>query len=101
MSRQEPDVITLIKDILCSISVMNVPVDDQYAFKVMMFDGMVRRQCDVIEQAESHRFVNQGMMTRRTDQAQRLLFRAFHHGIHGREARSRRPDARLHKTLAT
>jgi hypothetical protein len=57
----------------------------------MLFDGMICGQSDVIEQTESHRFMNKSMMTWRTNQTKRLSIGTFHHGIDSGKTRTGRP----------
>lgn len=56
---------------LCSVSVMDIPVDDQHSIQPVNRLRVTRRDCDVAQQAESHRSRLERVMARRTNCAKR------------------------------
>src|SRR5947209_10734778 len=58
-----------VEDVLCTVAVMHVPIDDEEASQAMGGFGMVCGQRDVIEETEAHAYDTRGMMARRPDQA--------------------------------
>lgn len=72
----------VVKNVLCAISVMDVPVDDGDALDSVAALGMARGEGGIVEETETHRPVRCGMMSGRTDGAKRPLHAPFDDGIH-------------------
>jgi hypothetical protein len=70
MDRTEQDTVACVKYFLCSVPVVEIPVNDRYA------PDSVKRNCcgncRVIKKAEPHRAIGFGMVTRRTDKGKTM-----------------------------
>lgn len=76
---EETDLFVSPEDILGAVTVVDIPVNDQHAVQAVTVDGDLGSQGDVIEQAESHATVGQGMVAGRTHQAEcPVLFTVDH-----------------------
>ena len=67
---EETDLFVSPEDILGAVTVVDIPVNDQHTIQAVTVDGDLGGQGDVIEQAESHAAVGQGMVAGRTYQAE-------------------------------
>src|SRR5439155_996549 len=72
------------EEILRAVAVMRVEVDDQHALAARGQFG--RGDGDVVEQAESHRPLGEGMMPRRPHRTERVVAIAAFEPLHGIEA---------------
>ncbi|MGC4030769.1 MAG: hypothetical protein QM754_03335 [Tepidisphaeraceae bacterium] len=80
----------VVKRCLRSVPVVNVEIDDRYAFKTEALLGVSRRNGDVIEQAKPHRPVRLGMMAGRANGSEASFDSPLKHR---RGAGHRCPDA--------
>src|SRR4029450_11050767 len=83
MGRKEEHRAVRIKNLLCSVSVMDVPVNDGDALHRVGFLCIARRDGNVVEEAEAHRCGWPGMMAWRTHGTESVLGATAQHGIHG------------------
>jgi hypothetical protein len=70
MRRNEKHVRIVVKSLLGAVTVVNVPVHDQNSLRPVFPFQIVRADGDRIEQAEAHRAISQGVMTRRSHQSE-------------------------------
>ena len=89
------------EDVVGAVAVVDVPVEDQHPLDAQRGDRMTRGDGDVVEQAEAHRPVRHGVVSRwamraeahlpgaAVDQPANQLHRAAG-GVQGRGRRSRR-----------
>ena len=80
-----------IEDVLRPITMVYVPVHDKNAFELVPLPRPLRRQCNIIEQAETHAAERRGVMPGRPHQAERGGVLAFKHCINRRATRPCRP----------
>ena len=80
------------KDVLCTVAVVDVEIDDGHALKAVLFDGVGGADGNVVEQAESHGTAIFGMMPRRAHVAEGIAHLAFDHQIGGEHVRARGPQ---------
>ena len=90
MRREEADAFAVVKDVLSAIPVVHVPIDDEDAIEVMPGQGMCRGDGHIVEQAEPHRGILEGMMPRRTSQDERSRHSSRQNRIGGGNRRTGR-----------
>ncbi len=81
---------TFVKDVLRTVAVVHVKVDDQNFGQVMSGSGMMSGQSNIVEKAETHAPRRRGMMTWRTHQTERVLAVPLDDGIDRNHAGARR-----------
>ena len=57
-----------VKDVLSPVSMMDIPIDDQNAGKLVLSNCLPRRNSHIVEQTEPHWIIGQRVMPRRTCQ---------------------------------
>ena len=93
MQRYEQDRVVLLEDLLRSVAVMHVEVDDRDASDAVR----LQRACsdrDVVEDAETHRTFAEGVMARRPHEREPAAARRFDCGASCEEGRFGRRRAR-------
>ena len=75
-----------VEDVLSAVAVMDIPVDDEHALKLVSYPGMLSGERDVVEETEAHTLDLGCMVSGRPHQAKRRLVRAFQHGVDCRYA---------------
>ena len=68
---------------LGAVAVMDIKIHHGDAFDAMPGAGVLCRDGDIVEQAETHRPLRFGMMSRRAHGAEEMLAFAGHKGVHG------------------
>src|SRR5690606_13748439 len=81
MRGEESDRWILVENLLRAVTVMNVPVDNQYAGKPVRSLSVPGGNGHVGEQAEAHRVGGKGMMSWRPREHDRLALRVGERGI--------------------
>ena len=66
----------VVEDVVRPVAVVHVPVDDHHALEPTRVERVLRRERDVVEQAEAHRARRQRVMSRRAMGAERVRRRA-------------------------
>src|SRR5438067_5479504 len=66
---EKENVRRFVENVLGSVAVVHVPVDDQNAVHLVDIERMPGGESYVVEKTEAHAFCRRGMMTRRADQA--------------------------------
>ena len=97
MDREEPDPLAVVVDLLGAVAVVDVEIDDQNAVEPEPFECLRGRQRNVGEDAKPHTIAREGMMSRRTDQAQSPPIAAAHHVRDCLDGRARRQPGRDHR----
>src|SRR5699024_6074917 len=69
-------------DVLCAVSVVYVPVDDQDSLQLVLFDRIVGGNRDVVEETKTGGFVSTGMMARRPDAGKPVEALVLQHTVH-------------------
>lgn len=87
----------ILKDMLGTIPVVHVPIKNSNFLHAVPTLGIARTNCNVIEQAEAHRPVTLGMMTRWTNGAERSVDLSFLNSINGRDNRTRRKHCSIER----
>ena len=88
-----------VKRLLRAVAVVDIEIDDQDSLQLKTLLGVLRRDGDIVEHAESHRLVRLCMMTGRTRKRERILDFAVQHCLDAYERRSRR-QVRHHRRIA-
>ena len=73
MRAEEEDTVIFVKDVLSAGSVVDIPVNDQHAFKAKDLLCESRSQSDVVEEAKAHSIGGAGMVPRRPNEAECCL----------------------------
>ncbi len=72
---EKADLAVVVKDVLGSGSVMDVPIDDEHAVKLLRGAGVGGGDGNVVEEAKAHRLIGQGVVPGRAteDQGDRII----------------------------
>jgi hypothetical protein len=70
-----------VKYFLGAIAMVHIPIDNEDTRNTMGVDCASRTNCGVVEQAEPHSLGSVGMVTRRTNSAERIGYLALEYGI--------------------
>lgn len=74
MERHVKNSVVLVEDLLCAISVVDVPVKDENLLQVVGFPHrFVRNDSHIVEEAEASRNVMRGVMTWWSDVCKAIL----------------------------
>ncbi len=73
----------LIETVLRSIAVMNVPIQYEHSFELVVREEAMRRDRHVIQQTESHGMISLRVVTRWANCTKRVIDFAAHDGIDG------------------
>ena len=65
----------LVKDILCAVAVVHVPICDEHSTHAVHALCIARPDRDVVEQAKSHAFIGCGVVARGSNDGERVLAR--------------------------
>lgn len=94
---EEKHVLSIVKNVLGSVAMVHVPIDDQDSFAIGVFQGMTGRDGNVIEEAESHGSIRFCMVAGGTHQGKGVASGATHDCIHGIHARPGREKCCVHR----
>ena len=75
----------LLKNVLCPVAVMDIPVDDHHTGQMMPYLQVSGRDRDIIKKTEAHRTIGLGVMARRPHSAKRIRESSGHDSIGGRK----------------
>ena len=95
MNRYEQHLIGGVEDVVGAVSVVDVPVEDHHPFDLLHSKRMTYGDGDVVEQAEAHRPLGLGMVTRGTVRAEAARHITVEKHVHQRH----RPPGRVHGRL--
>jgi len=89
------DVRVIVESGLRSVAVVDVPIDDQDLREAVLFLHVTGADGDIVEDAESHSVVSQGVVPRGPDGAERVARLALDNGIDGGENAARSDKRRV------
>lgn len=81
MNAAEEDGGAFVKDVLGSVAVVDIPVEDADPFDAVCLLGVVGRNGDIIEEAKAHRFFGTGVVTGRAHEIEGALESPLEDGI--------------------
>ena len=73
----------LLEQVLSAVSVMDVPIQDQNLFRAKLLLGRPCRHSGIIEETKAHRFLQLGVMPRRSDRAESVAYLTGENLLHG------------------
>ena len=79
----EKDRSILVERVLGAVSMMYVPVGDEYPFCPVSLLGVARRDSDIVEEAEAHSPFRRRVVAWRANRAERVLGLSVHDPVHG------------------
>ena len=71
MSREKMDITVFVEDVLSSVAVMHVPINDEDSPQTIGLLGMTSGNSDIIEQAKAHRVIDERVVARWSNQTER------------------------------
>src|SRR5687768_17906024 len=99
MRRKKIDGRIVVEDSLCTVSVMDVPIDDRDLLDLRIFPLRVTRgDGDVVEKAKPHRPFFRRMVSWRTHRHESILYLAAHDQIDGLARRACSAFRRVERT---
>jgi hypothetical protein len=79
----------LVENILGTVAVMNIPIDDQNSFGAMLRLRVPGRNGDIVKQAKAHPQVGRSMMAGRPNGAESICDLAAKNRVNGGDTRTR------------
>src|SRR5262245_2971849 len=89
-----------VKDVLRTVPVMHVPINDQDAFDAKYISRMIGRKCYVVEHTKAHRLHGRCVMSRRPSQCQSCFRLAFKHTVHSLRTTSGTEQCNIKRSFA-
>ena len=93
----EQDAGVVADDILGTIAMVHIKVDDGHPFQTIHFEGMTGGDGDVVEEAEAHGPIVLGMMPWRTDAAEYPVDLTGHQHVYALHSRAGAEQRRLQR----
>jgi hypothetical protein len=87
--RHEVDVGLVLNQRLCSVPVVNIPIDDQDSLEPMLLAGVVGGERDIAKETEPHGAVVDRMVPRRPDSGEAARVNATYRQVDGGQDTSR------------
>ena len=81
VSGKKEDTVVGVKDVLCSVPVMNIPIDDRNSLKAVFFLGVSGGDGGIVENAEAHTPIGRCVVSGRANRAKRVLKISLHDSV--------------------